>query len=154
MKILLFAACLFIFLNGCNTNNDTDGPKKAINNFLMAMENNDFEKAKEYATEDSQEFLEMINKNDDNTSNVYKDKKFDVTTVETHGDDAKVGVKFKGNTALSFHLKKQQGQWKVAFNLNAMLDMVKDLMKKEGTDIEGDVKKALDSIKINLDSMP
>lgn len=155
MKILLFAACLLCFVYSCNTNkNDTDGPKKAMSKFLTAMENNNFEEAKEYATEDSQDFLEMIDKDDNNTGNAYKDKKFDITTVETHGDDANVGVRFKGNTALNFHLKKQQGQWKVAFNLNAMLDMVKDLMKKEGTDIEKDVKKALDSITINLDSIP
>lgn len=155
MKILLFAACLLCFVYSCNTNkNDTDGPKKAMSKFLMAMENNNFEEAKKYATEDSQDFLEMIDKDDNNTGNAYKDKKFDITTVETHGDDANVGVRFKGNTALNFHLKKQQGQWKVAFNLNAMLDMVKDLMKKEGTDIEKDVKKALDSITINLDSIP
>jgi len=146
---------MLCFVYSCNTNNnDTDGPKEAMSNFLMAMENSNFEEAKKYATEDSQDFLEMIDKDDNNTGNAYKDKKFTITSAETNGDDAKVGVRFKGNAALSFHLKKQQGQWKVAFNLNAMLDMVKELIKNEGTDIEKDVKNALDSLTINSDSIP
>lgn len=120
----------------------------------MAMENNNFEEAKKYATEDSQDFLGMIDKDDNNTGNAYKDKKFDITTVETHGDDANVGVRFKGNTALNFHLKKQQGQWKVAFNLNAMLDMVKDLMKTDGIDIQKEIDNAKDSIENLPDSLP
>jgi len=154
MKVLLFVACILCFVYSCNNNNDADGPKKALNSFLTAMENNNFEQAKRYATDESQQFLEMIDKDDDNGDNIYKDKKFDITTVETHGDDSKVGVRFKGNTSVNFHLKKQDGRWKVDFNLNAMMDMVKDLMKNEGIDINKDVNKALDSIKINLDSLP
>jgi len=152
MKICLVLACLLCF--ACSCNGVSGDPKESLNNFLTAMQNNNYAEAKKYATDDSQGFINMIDKDGNEANNVYKDKKFEVTHVDINGDDAKATVQFKGNTGLRFHLKKEHGAWKVQFNLAAMMDMAKDLLKLDGTDIDKEVNKALDSIKINLDSLP
>lgn len=152
MKLSLLVACLLFFACACN--NATGNPKDALNSFLAAMQDNNYEEAKKFATDDSQSFLRMLDKDGNETSNVYKNKKYNITNVETNGDDSKVTVNFKGSTALSFHLKNEHGAWKVQFNLSAMMDMVKDLIKTKGVDIDQEVNKAIDSIKINTDSLP
>jgi len=152
MKFLLLVACLLCFACACN--NATGNPKDALGSFLAAMQDNNYEEAKKFATDDSQSFLNMLDKDGNQTNNVYKDKKYEITHVEATGDDAKATVQFKGNTSVNFHLKNEHGAWKVQFNLSAMMDMVKDLIKMKGVDIDKEVNQALDSIKINLDSLP
>ncbi len=150
MKKLIAVICLLLIFTGCTTSNS---PKEALTKFLDAMHNSNFEEAKKYATSDSQSFLDMINKNNQESDNVYKDKDFTITTEEIKDGDAKVEVKFS-NLPVVFRLKKEYNQWKVEFNLDAMINMAKDVMKEKGIDIQKDVDHAIDSIKINTDSLP
>jgi hypothetical protein len=155
MKRCLLIACLFCFFYSCNTAGGD--PKIALDKFLTAMQNSDFAEAKKYTTEDSQGMMNMLSKDGEKSSNVYKDKKFDITHVTIDGSNAKAAVKFDGNSSIqvSFILKQEHGQWKVRFNLSAMMDMAKDVLKDlQGIDIDKDVNDAIDSIKINEDSLP
>jgi len=119
------------------------------------MEKNDYAEAKKYATDESQSFLDMINKGE-NSTNVYSNKTFTIQHVEINGNEAKaqVLVSSSSSTPIYFRLKNQHNQWKVNFNLGALMDMVKDIIKTEGNEVEKDVNEALDSIKINMDSLP
>jgi len=152
MKRLALSVCLLCVFFGCNT--PASSPKEALSRFLTAMQHNNYAEAKKYATDESQSFLDMINKDDRHSANVYTNKTFNITNIDINGSDAKVQVNFSSSTPVIFRLKNQHNAWKVNFNLGALMDMVKDIIKKEGTDIDKDINKALDSIKINLDSLP
>jgi len=144
------------FALACNTAGSGD-PKVALDNFLTAMQKSDFEEAKKFTTEDSQGMMNMLTKDGEKSSNVYKDKKFEITHVGIEGSTAKAAVKFDGNSRVQviFTLKKEDGAWKVRFNLSAMMDMAKDVLKDlQGIDIDKDVNDAIDSIKIDEDSLP
>jgi hypothetical protein len=85
--------------------------------------------------------------------NVYKDQGVTVTDkVNIHGNDADVEVSSNSGKGVNFHLEKEGNAWKVDFNMNALLNMVKDAIKETGVDIQKEVNDAVDSIKINLDS--
>ncbi len=150
-RSVLFVCILCAFL-GCN--NITGSPKDSLSKFLTAMQKNDYVEAKKYATDESQSFLDMINKQGENSANVYSNKTFTVTNVDINGSEAKAQVMFSSSTPVYFRLKNQHNEWKVNFNLSALMDMVKDIIKKEGNEVEKDVNEALDSIKINMDSLP
>lgn len=155
MKRFLLIACLFCFLYSCNTSGGD--PKLALDKFLTAMQNSDFEAAKKYTTEDSQEMMGMLSKDGGRSGNVYADKKFTINSSSVSGDDATVSTTFNGsnNVSVNFHLKKEHGAWKVRFNLASMMDMAKDLLKNvQGIDIDKDINEAIDSIKIDEDSLP
>lgn len=150
-KLVVIAGLICVL---CSCNGLKSSPKEALSNFLTAMEKNDFAEAKKYATDDSQQFLDMIGKDGKVSNNAYNGKSFEVVNVETNGDEAKAEVKTSSSTPLYFHLKNERGAWKVKFNLSALMDMVKDVIKQGGVDIEKEVNKAIDSIKINIDSLP
>ncbi len=152
MKISLLFACLLFAAFSCN--GISGSPKDSLSKFLTAMQNSNYEEAKKYATDDSQSFLDMLNKNGRPSDNVYNGKTFEIMNAETTGNDAKVEVRFSSSTPVYFHLKSEHSEWKVKFNLNSLMEMVKDLIKKEGIDIDKEVNKAIDSIKINVDSLP
>jgi hypothetical protein len=130
-------------------------PKETLTKFLTAMEHEQFAEAKKYATADSQSFLDMISKSNNASADVYKDQDFTTTgKVSINGDEADVEVRGNGSSGIDFHLKKESGAWKVDFNLNALFNMVKGVLKKTGTDVQKEVDQAIDSIKIGLDSLP
>lgn len=147
MKRTLLFACILCTLLGCNSYSGS--PKEALSNFLNAMHNSNYAEAKKYATDESQGFIDMISLNGNESSNVYKDKTYDIGNINISGNDAKAEVNFPPNTSIAFHLKNQHGAWKVNFNMGAILEMAKDVLKKEGLDIQKDIDKAIDSIKID-----
>jgi hypothetical protein len=155
MKRLVLSVCLLCAFFGCSTT--TGSPKEELSKFLTAMQKSDFAEAKKYATDESQSFLDMINKGDGQSTNMYGNKTFTITNVEVNGDEAKAQVLFSSSSPVVFRLKQQHNTWKVNFNISALMDMLKDIMKIDGTDVEKDVHdalKSIDSIKINLDSLP
>lgn len=152
MKRLVLSIYLLYTFSGCSSL--TGSPKDALSKFLTAMQNNNYAEAKKYATDESQSFLDMISEKGDKTTNVYSNKTFTIKNVEVNGSDAKAEVNFSSSSPIYFRLKNQRGGWKVNFNLGALMDMVKDLLKKEGSEVDKDVNRALDSIKINPDSLP
>jgi hypothetical protein len=157
MKKLFVCACLPLLAFACNIVGGSS-PKDALAKFLDAMEKADFTEAKKYATADSQDFLDMISNSKDGADNIYKDKDLVVTDVEKiEGSEADVQAKDRSGIRLTYHLRKEGGVWKVQYNLDTVkslfINMAKDIIKKAGSDVEKEVNKAIDSIKINLDSL-
>ncbi|HWB28570.1 MAG TPA: hypothetical protein VG738_24020 [Chitinophagaceae bacterium] len=153
MQKLVWVAIVAGVIFSCN--NGTKGsPKESLEKFLSAMEKSNFTEAKKYATDDSQDFLTQLQNHSTGSENIYSNKTFNITGVEVNGDEAKAEVQAGTGATLTFNLKYQHGDWKVSFNMSAIMQMVTDVIKKEGVDINKDINKALDSIKINLDSLP
>jgi hypothetical protein len=151
MKVLLFVACLACAFFSCD--NISGSPKQSLTNFLTALDNSNFTEAKKYATSDSQGLLDLVSKGS-YSGNVYNGKTFTINTIEVNGDEAKAEVIYSPGTTQSFKMRREHDEWKVEYSFSALIDMAKDVIKKEGIDIDKEVKKAVDSIKINLDSLP
>jgi len=155
MKKLLVCGCMLgmLFLSGCNS---ASSPKAVLAKFLTAMEHGDIQEAKKYASADSQSFLNMVGENNNGTVDVYKNEDFVVTdNIRINGNDAKVEVRGKSSdTGIDFSLRKEDGGWKVVFNLGALFNTAIEGFKKAGQDVKKEINNALDSIKTSLDSLP
>lgn len=125
MKKLL--ACLLIISTlGCKSNAD---PKEVTTRFFEALAKEQFGEAKKYATAESQELLNLMSEalkhSGDSTHRPPKTDAFQVTNVVIKGDTATADVvPADKSAALTVHLKKENGEWKVAFDKNAIAPMI------------------------------
>ncbi len=127
-------------------------PKETVEHFFTALKDKKFDEAKKYATKESQSLLDMIGslsqKIPDSTSNKAKEEKFDVTNVKINGDAATADVVPTDKSAgLTVNLKKEDGQWKVAFDKSSLMKMSMDQAQKQGVDVQKELSGALDSAK-------
>lgn len=161
MKKLLLAAALIssaMFI-GCKSSGGGD-PKQVLSDFFDALSKKDMAAAKELATPESKDMLDMMSmamKSDKSSEEL---SKYDKTKMEfgepvISGDNAKVPVKEKstGETT-NFPLKKVGGKWKVAFDKSSMMQMGMEKMNEKGVNIGDSINKGMDEIKnMNMDSM-
>ncbi len=154
-KILLAVAVTTTLLFvSCNTGGGGD-PKTVLMAFFEALTKKDIEGAKKLATKDSESMFSMLEMGMKmNTDN--KDmEKFDKSRMEfgetkIDGDRATVAVKdTKSSESTNFILKKESGNWKVAFDKATMMQMGADKMKEHGMDS----KDMMDSVSTGLDKM-
>ncbi len=154
--LLAFITTTVLFTN-CK-NSGSDNPTSVLSSFFDAMQKNDKVKIKELSTAESAAMIGMMELGMDKDN---KDmQKFDKSKVEfgkavINGDNAKVPVKDKekGET-VNFPMKKENGQWKVAFDKTSMMEMVSDKMKEKGVNINDTLSKAMEDIKkLGTDSL-
>lgn len=156
-KIILSAVILLIF--GCNSNNSgSSDPKRVLISFLEALGKKDIEGAKKLATKDSEGMLGMIQMGMSMAPDSARDKIFNKNNMEfgevkIEGDKATVPSKNKNSgEAINFFLKKEDGAWKVAFDLGTMMEMGKEKMREKGMDMNK-VNKVMDSASKMLQGM-
>jgi len=135
-KLILSALAVFtLSMMSCNSGGD---PKGVLINFFEALSKKDITTAKKYATKDSESMLglmEMGMKNSTEKKDDFDKSKMEFGDAKIEGDKATVPVKEKstGETT-NFTLKKENGQWKVAFDKATMMQMGQDKMKEKGLD--------------------
>lgn len=142
-KLFLLGITAFVMiLSGCQSGAGGN-PKEVLSQFFKALSKKDVTQAKKYATKDSDGMLNMMDmgmKMSGNVQNEHADKMFEMMqNVEmsdpvVNGDKATVTVKDKksGETA-DFILKKEDGNWKVAFDMATLMEMANEKMKEHGT---------------------
>ena len=136
MKKLLLAATLFsaLFIVSCSSKSDSD-PKSVLTDFLTKLSKKDFKGAQKFATESSKTMLEMIestSKLAPSSKNEYDLANLEIGTASIDGDKAAIEVKNKKEEiSLKYTLKKEKGEWKVAFDKESMMDMGKESLKNE-----------------------
>lgn len=145
MKKILITLFAFsaLTISSCNNGGNTE-PKAVLISFFEAISKKDIAAARKLATADSKQMLDLIemgmkmnldsgeNKFDDHFSN--EKVEYGETIIE--GDKATVAVKEKTNDEIvNFVLKKENGQWKVAFDMNTMANIGMEKMK--GKDLNG-----------------
>ncbi|MBK7882652.1 MAG: DUF4878 domain-containing protein [Chitinophagaceae bacterium] len=125
-------------------------------NFFDAIQKKDIDAAKDLATADSKSMLNII----DMALKVKSDFKldeFDQSNMEfseakINGDNATVSVKEKtSGEATNLSLKKENGEWKVAFDLSSLMEMGVEQMKNSGTGITDSISNSFDQL--NIDSI-
>ncbi len=157
---LLSLLFISIAIIGCN-NEDAGNPETVLQSFFDAMSKRDIESARQYATKESKPLLDMmsmISKLDSNSSiesSRYLKENIVIGKVKYQGDEAIVEVKHKNEPdKMDFTLVKEDGKWKVAFDLNSILTIGMQKMKENGSQSAEKLKDALDEInKVGVDSL-
>ena len=136
--IVILVAVFVIILPGCKSGSNTN-PKEVLNHFFEALSKRDINEAKKYATKDSEGMLSMMQMGMQNMNNEHANKMMEMINnmqmgdATIMGDKATVPVKDKksGETT-DFLLKKESGDWKVAFDMATLMDMANKKMKEHG----------------------
>ncbi len=136
-KIILSLATAVIFiLSGCSSGGGD--PKAVLTNFFDALAKKDFATVKKYSTKDSEGMLGMVqmgmqNVKDTSQTMMYKKENVEIGDAVISGDKATIPVKDKksGETT-DFTLKKESGEWKVAFDKSTLMEMAQKKMKEHG----------------------
>ncbi|MEO7047134.1 MAG: DUF4878 domain-containing protein [Ferruginibacter sp.] len=172
-KFLLLAITGFVIaLSGCQTGGGGN-PTDVLTNFFNALAKKDVTTAKKYATKDSDGMLSMMEsgmKMSGNMQSDHEDKMVEMLqnaemgTPVIKGDEATITVtdKKSGESA-DFMLKKESGDWKVAFDMTTLSEMAREKMKEKGMDMPNmnmdslnanmpDLKQKMDSIRKLMDS--
>lgn len=157
MKKLLFSlvSLAIIAMAGCKSS--AGDPQSVLNNFLDALNKKDMQEAKKYTTKDSQGMLSMIemgmNSMPDSTKNeVYDKKNMEMSSPVIDNDKATIHVKDKvSGEGSDFVLKKESGDWKVAFDKGTLMNMAQDKMKEKGFDQQ--LPEGMKNGDFNMDSL-
>lgn len=161
MKQILFAAlvlCTITFLS-CKSNNNSN-PNEVLSQFFDAMSKQDTVKIKALSTKESESMLKMMKMGMSMADSKKDLEKYDKTKMEfgtaiISGDNAKVPVKDKASGEIvNFPMKKEDGQWKVAFDKSSIMEMGMEKMKDSKMNIGDSIKKGMEEMKdVNMDSM-
>lgn len=133
--LLVIIASLITFA-GCKSGGGN--PKAVLTSFFDALAKKDFTTAKKYTTKDSEGMLGMVQMGMEHIADSSQTMKYDRENLEIgdaaiNGDIATVPVKEKktGETT-DFTLKKESGDWKVAFDKSTLMEMAQKKMKEHG----------------------
>jgi len=136
-KILLSVITVsVIILAGCKAGGGD--PKAVLTSFFDALAKKDFTAAKKYTTKDSEGMLNMVQMGMEHIPDSSQIMKYEKENLEfgntvINGDAATIPVKEKktGETT-DFTLKKESGEWKVAFDKSTLMEMAQKKMKEHG----------------------
>jgi hypothetical protein len=152
-KIIVLAVTVtVIILSGCKSAG-RGNPKDVLHSFLTALSQKDFSKAKTYATQDSDGMISMMQMGMQNMQNTndsgHADKMMEMINnmkmgdAVIDGDKATVSViDSKSNEPTDFLLKKEKGDWKVAFDMSTLTEMANKKMKEHGMNGLGNMDSA------------
>lgn len=156
-KVLLSvtaATFMLIALVGCKGGAAND-PKSVAIAFMDAVKAKDFDGAAKYATKDSKSALDMMKsavkmaeafggKSDDmDFDKEWKGKKVEYSEPKIEGDNATLSLMVDGKEQMPISLKKEEGNWKVAFDKSTLMKTGTDKMNMN--DINNSMK--------NIDNM-
>ena len=145
-KIILCAlTSFFLLLSGCKTGEGD--PKMVLTKFFEAISKKNIDEAKKYVTKDSEGMMSLVQMGmqsaGDKSNELlnYGKENIEFGTATIDGDKATVPVKDKksGETT-DFTLKRESGDWKVAFDKSTLMEMAQKKMKEHGM---GNMKKGM-----------
>ena len=157
-SFLLTISMLAIILSGCQSG-DSGNPKEVLTHFFNALSKKDVTEAKKYATKDSDGMLSMMEMgmNASNMQDEHSQKMLEMMqNVEMgnpviDGDKATVTVTDKKTSEnTDFVLKKEDGKWKVAFDMATLMNMANQKMKEHGM---GNMDSLKEGMNKTMDSM-
>ena len=156
LKYLLIAGVVF-FINGCSS--PGGDPKATLSAFFDAMSKKDFEAARKLATADSKNMFDLMETGlskmkDKEGAEKYDKSAMEIGEAKIDGDKATIPVKEKnGSETVNFKLKKESGEWKVAFDIGSLMEMGTEKMKEKGISLDS-IKDVMKEFKnINMDSL-
>jgi hypothetical protein len=165
MKKLFLGLVAFsaIWMSSCKNPGSSD-PKTVLISFFDAMSKKDMDAARKLATTESKSMLDMIEMGmkmgadkDSKEMEKFDKSKMEMSDAKIDGDRATVNVKEKtSGEAVDFVLKKQDGSWKVAMDMETLMNIGMQKMKDKGMG-QGEIdslRNGLDKLKnMNPDSL-
>ncbi len=141
----------------CNNTSSGD-PKQTLTSFFDAMQRKDMDAARKLATADSKAILDMWEQQmtvDLTESEKYDKNKVEMGEAKIDGNNATVAVKEKtSGESVNFPLQKENGVWKVSFNMGSLMRMGVEKMQEKGINLTDSLGSAMEQLKgINLDSL-
>ena len=158
MKRLLIVVIGFTLMTACNNPTGGGDPKVVLSQFMDALMKKDIATARKLATEESKPMFDMIEtmKAKTNAEGFEKYDKSKLTFADAiiTGDNAIVPVKEnESGETVNFSLKKEKGQWKVAFDMASLMTMGMEKMSEKGVSADS-IRMGMEQIKnMNLDSL-
>lgn len=157
MGALVIISVLFA---GCKGAGSGD-PKSVLMSFFDALSKKDIAAARKLATAESKSMLDMMEMamkmggDDKKDEGKYDKNKMEFGEAKIEGDKATIATKEKtSGESTNFTLKKEGGEWKVAFDKASMMNMGMDKAKEKGVNIDSTITNAMDKVKdINTDSL-
>jgi len=152
MKKLFLMMCAASFMTaalvGCGGANSGD-PKSVAMAFIDKIKVQDFDGAAKYATKDSKSALDMMKSamsmakmfdkdgksGDMDFDKEWKGKKVEYTEPKIDGDNATVSLMADGKEQMPISLKKEDVEWKVAFDKNTLMKTGTDKMNESNEEM-------------------
>lgn len=156
-KIFLVAFILSIIISSCNSSQNTGDPKIVAEKFIDAVSRKDMATVRSLSTTESKFMLDQmdssLNKNEEGIKNLNFDRsKVQIGEATITGDIATVPIKeIKSGEAIDLPLKKENGEWKVSFDMTSMMNMAMKKMKEKGINISDSLHGSLKNL--NIDSL-
>jgi hypothetical protein len=163
---LTLTAAVMLLVIGCKSGGSGNDPKATLHAFLTALSKKDLKEARKHATKESESMLNLMemgmNMADKSQKNETEDelKKMDPNNMvfgepKIEGDKATVTITNKlENEPANFILKKEEGNWKVAFDKASMAEMAGEKMKEENAGEDINMDSLTNELKnLNTDSL-
>lgn len=99
----------------------SSGPEQVVTDFYKALQHQDFDKAKKYATASSLPTLDMMagfyNRvpAELKAKTVVSPRPFRVAGIKINGNNATATLERENDTPLTINMKKENGQWKADY---------------------------------------
>jgi Domain of unknown function (DUF4878) len=158
MKNVFKFFAVIIIATSCN--GKSSSPNEVFTSFASAMQKKDFATAKKFATIESLPVLTVFETKMTNSKTNFTDK-FDTSFVSFEeaiitGDNAVLPLKEKKSGAIiRFPLKKEGGNWKVAFDIDNLTDLAMGSLEENKDKLKGiNADSLLNEMKhMNFDSL-
>ena len=160
MKKIFFLLLLIspVFYFSCKSGGGD--PKVIVSQFFEALHKKDIPAARKLATADSKSMLDRMEASLKMKDVEEANAKFDPTLMQIgepviEGDKASVSIKKAGKEeTMKFSLKKENGDWKIAFDEATLMSNAMEKMKESGINIADSIGKAMKELKnVNMDSL-
>ena len=158
LSLVFCFACAMVLMGSCSSS-PAGNPRDTLSAFFDAMSKKDMETVRKLTTSESKGIIDMMqmgmNMANDNSALANYDKaNMEIGEAVINGDEATVITKEKtSGESVTFSLKKQEGAWKVAFDMGSMMQMATDKMKKKGVSTDS-LKMMMNEMKnLNMDSL-
>ena len=142
------------WLSACSSSEND--PQAVTRKFYEAMKTFNTEEAAKYATKESKGMLDLMKMgmsfaalNQDSIKAEMAKQKIAFSEPVINGEEATVSVTVDGKDKTDFKLKKEEGQWKVAFDKNTLMKTGIEKAQQEGADPAElkEAKRAMEMLK-------
>lgn len=156
MNRIFLALVLFQALTISSCKQGGGDPKEVMMKFFEALSKNDMTTARSLATKDSKGMIDLMEMGINMSKDKKESLKFDKANlqfgeVKIDGDRATIPVTEKtSGESLNYIMVKEDGAWKMSFDLSSLMNMGTEKMKEKGMD----PSKAMNELKgMKMDSM-
>lgn len=121
MKAFLFITCLSFLFFACG---DNKTPGEVMDEFLAAMKQRDYAKAKQLATRESASLIDAVASSRENLFPIRSEDSCKITSLSVKNDSCFITLLVQHHSyPMKLLMLKKSGSWKVAYDLQTMFHL-------------------------------